>query len=205
MSYRTIVTAEHRALINSSFKQAIGWQCRVQVPIGVQGISPAITKITSTGNDNLMLPTRDITQDQSNWGWIWFVQVNWPVSPDRDAIMHGVILTFTAAISRNKGEVETRITRQHSYDYISSNGATCSYMNCIVRPIIPTDRLLHPSTPNERDNTMNETFLWKRMSLRKKDSVCQEPLHKWSALTEKTLYNWRTLTMWNFPRIEENM
>jgi hypothetical protein len=165
------------------------------------------TTITGTEPDFVTLPMREMVRDRPNWVRIQFLWVNWPQSLARNATMDGVILSLNAAISRTKGEVKRRSPSQHSYDYIPSNRAICTYLNCIARPIIPTDRVLQWSMPMEIDNTTNETHLQRRISLRMKHSNRHERLHEQSALTEKTpwLYDWSTLTMRSFPSRSERI
>jgi len=197
----------HRVLIVPSFHWTTWRQgSRVQRWIGAQSPSRAMmTTIKSTEYDYSTMPMREIACNRPNWVRIQLLRVNWAQSSARDATMDGVIIRLNAAISRTKGEVERRITSQHSYDYIASNRAICTYLNFIARPIIPTHTLLQRSTPTEIDNTTNDTHLHRRISLLMKHPNPHEPLHERSALTEKTPYNWSTFPKRSFPSIEENL
>jgi hypothetical protein len=116
-------------------------------------------------------------------------------------------LTPERAIPRTKGEVEKQFTSQHSYNYIPSNRAKCTYFNWRVYSYCSSsleEADLHRySTENytyghatcvhhaygDRQyyirNSARRNSLRKRISLRKKYSYCHEHLHERSALTEK--------------------
>ena len=133
-SYRSIITATHRALIIPSLDWAT-WRQRswVQRPIGARGVLPAMTTIiTITGRDCSSLQMIEIEYDRPNRVRIQFLRVNWARSPVEATYNGRGDLTPESTIPRTKGEVERRFTSQHSYDYIPSNWAKCAYLSLRV-------------------------------------------------------------------------
>ena len=130
ISYWSIITAKHRALIIPSINWATWWQWRgVQRPIGVRGALPAMTTIiTITGRDYSSLPTKQIEYDRSIWVRTPFLRVDWAQSPFEATHYGRRDLSPESTIPTTKGEVERQFTSQHSYDYIPSNWAKCAYL-----------------------------------------------------------------------------
>ena len=168
------------------------------------------TTITSTGHDYSILPMRELARDPPHWVWIQLLRVNWAQSSARDAATEWAYPWIGNTVNQRwsrkaiywSTQFQYRINR--SYDYIPSNRAICTYLHCIARPIIPTDTLLERIMPTEIDNTINETHLRTKISLRMKHHYRHERLHERSALTEKTPYDWCTFTIRRFPMMEVN-